>query len=287
MSFVLAAPQALATVASDLTGLGSTIDTANAAASAPTTGLLPAAADEVSTEIAALFSAHGQGFQRLSAQAAAFHERFVQALTGSASTYATAEANAAQTLLHVVNAPAEAVLGHPLIGSGGPGLFGGLFGGGGGLVGQAARSALGLVPTGGASGVLSAGLLPRLLSSMTNAAAAPAAGNSIGTAIENLYLRVEPFVQYGFELAAYVVGFVPWIGILAPQINFFYNLIEPIVQSGLFNIVDWLSRMITFSQGLSNFFAATTSSINAFIQTEINWFLSFLPPLPPLPPIFP
>ena len=77
---------------------------------------------------------------------------------------------------------------------------------------------------------------------------------------------------------------MPFVGILAPQINFFYNLIEPIVQSGLFNILDWLSGMITFSQGLSNFFAATASSINYFIQTEINWVLSFLPPLPPLPP---
>jgi len=72
---------------------------------------------------------------------------------------------------------------------------------------------------------------------------------------------------------------------LAPQILFLYDLFEPIVQSGLFNIVDWLSRMITFSQGLSNFFAATTASINQFIHTEINWALGFLPPLPPLPPL--
>ena len=43
--------------------------------------------------------------------------------------------------------------------------------------------------------------------------------------------------------------------------------------------------MITFSQGLSNFFAATTASINYFIHTEINWVLGFLPPLPPLPPL--
>ena len=94
MSFLVAAPQVLADAASDLAGIGSTLSTANAAAAAPTTGLLPAAADEVSAQIAALFSAHGQGFQRLSAQAAAFHEQFVQALTASANAYATAEANA-------------------------------------------------------------------------------------------------------------------------------------------------------------------------------------------------
>ncbi len=311
MSFLATAPQVLADAASDLAGLGSTISTANAAASAPTTGLVPAAADEVSTQIATLFSVHGHGFQRLSAQAAAFHEQFVQSLTASANAYATAESNAVQTLLNAVNAPAQAVLGHPLIGggagkaggvvsnavgrvesallgNGGAGLIGGgasgLATGGGGALVQAARSALQLAPTGGASSVVSAGVLPKLLSSMTNAAVVPAAFNSIATAIKNGYLAIEPWVQYGFQLLSYAVGYVPWVGFLAPQINFLYNLIEPIVQSGLFNILDWLTGMISFSQGLSNFFAATASSINFFIQTEINWFLGFLPPLPPLPP---
>ena len=96
MSLLVAAPQLLADAASDLAGLGSTIKTANATAADPTTGLLPAAADEISTEIASLFSAHGQGFQRLSAQVAAFHEQFVQSLSASANAYATAEASAAR-----------------------------------------------------------------------------------------------------------------------------------------------------------------------------------------------
>lgn len=38
-----------------------------------------AAADEVSAAIAELFGAHGQEFQALSAQASAFHDRFVRA----------------------------------------------------------------------------------------------------------------------------------------------------------------------------------------------------------------
>jgi PE family len=117
VSFVLAAPEALATAASDLAGIGSTLGTASAAVAAPTTGVLAAAADEVSAQVAALFSGHGLGYQQLSARLAAFHEQFVQALTAGASTYATAEANAAQTLVSAINAPAQAVLGHPLIGS--------------------------------------------------------------------------------------------------------------------------------------------------------------------------
>ena len=111
MSFLVTAPQVLADAASDLAGLGSTISTANAAAATPTTGLVPAAADEISTQIAALFSVHGQGFQRLSGQVAAFHEQFVQSLTASANAYAAAESNAVQTLLNAVNAPAQAALG--------------------------------------------------------------------------------------------------------------------------------------------------------------------------------
>jgi hypothetical protein len=283
MSSLVAAPQLLSDAASDLAGLGSTIKTANAAAAPGTTGLLPAAADEVSTEIASLFSVHGQGFQRLSTQVAAFHEQFVQHMSASANAYATAEANVAQTLQNAVNAPAEAVLGHPLFGSTAPGAA--RSAGGGGLVAQAARSALALRPTGGASALTGAALLPKL-PSPTHSAVVPAAGNNIATAIENGYLAVEPWVYYGLELVVYAANYVIPFG-LANQILYIYNLFEPMVQSALFNTLDWLSGAISFSEGVSNFVAATNASINAFIQTEINWFLSFFPPLPPLPPWWP
>jgi hypothetical protein len=77
------------------------------------------------------------------------------------------------------------------------------------------------------------------------------------------------------------------VGILAPQINFFYYLFEPMVQAGLFNTLDWLAGTVSFSQGLANFWAATSASINQFLYTEWYWIRSFLPPLPPLPPFFP
>lgn len=98
MSFLIAAPELMADAAANLANLGSAIGSANFAAAAATTGLLPAAADEVSTQIASMFSAHAAGYQQLSAQAAAFHEQFVQALTAGAGTYASAEANIVQTL---------------------------------------------------------------------------------------------------------------------------------------------------------------------------------------------
>ncbi len=58
MSFVMAAPNVVAAAATDLAGIESAIRAANSAAAAPTTGLLPAAADEVSAAITALFGAH-------------------------------------------------------------------------------------------------------------------------------------------------------------------------------------------------------------------------------------
>ncbi|AMC63916.1 PE-PGRS family protein Wag22 [Mycobacterium tuberculosis variant africanum] len=81
MSFVIAVPETIAAAATDLADLGSTIAGANAAAAANTTSLLAAGADEISAAIAALFGAHGRAYQAASAEAAAFHGRFVQALT--------------------------------------------------------------------------------------------------------------------------------------------------------------------------------------------------------------
>jgi hypothetical protein len=48
MSFVSGQPQALTAVAGTLQGIGSSINARNAAAAAPTTGVVSAAADEVS-----------------------------------------------------------------------------------------------------------------------------------------------------------------------------------------------------------------------------------------------
>ena len=64
----------------------------NAAAAAPTTGGVLVAADEVSALTAAQFAAHAQIYQAVSAQAAAIHQMFVNALGTSAGSYAATEA---------------------------------------------------------------------------------------------------------------------------------------------------------------------------------------------------
>ena len=133
MSYVISAPEMMTSAATDLAGIESALSAAHAAAATRTTGLLAAAADEVSEAIAALFSAHGQEFQALGAQAAAFQDQFVQSLTASAGSYAHAEAanvvalkaSSVQTLerdvLGVINAPLQALTERPLLGTGATG----------------------------------------------------------------------------------------------------------------------------------------------------------------------
>jgi hypothetical protein len=92
MSFVSAQPAELTAAADNLQGIGSTMTAQNAAAAAPTTGVIPAAADEVSALTAAQFATHAEMYQAISAQAAAIHEMFVNTLGASAGAYAATEA---------------------------------------------------------------------------------------------------------------------------------------------------------------------------------------------------
>jgi PE family len=127
MSYVITSPEIVTTAATRLANVGSTISEANAAATAPITGVLAAGTDEVSMGVAALFSGHAQAYQALSTQAAAFHAQFVQALDGAGASYASAEAaNASplQEVLNAINAPTQALFGRPRIGNGSNGAAG-------------------------------------------------------------------------------------------------------------------------------------------------------------------
>lgn len=112
VSFVVTAPEVVTAAAGNLATIGSTLEEATAAAAGSTTGVAAAASDEVSLAISRLFGTYGQEFQALSAQAAAFHDEFVSLLSGGAAAYLGTEiANAEQTLLTAVNAPAQTLLG--------------------------------------------------------------------------------------------------------------------------------------------------------------------------------
>ena len=125
MSYVIAAPEYVAAAATDLANIGSALGDANSAASGPTSSVFAAGADEISAAISALFSSHAQVYQALSAQAALFHQQFVNLMNGGAAEYALTEAaNAAplqtveQGVLGAISSPSQALTtAQPLIGS--------------------------------------------------------------------------------------------------------------------------------------------------------------------------
>ncbi|KZS58984.1 PE family protein [Mycobacterium ostraviense] len=98
MSYLLTAPEMVATAATDLDVIAAALHAANAAAAGPTTGLLAAAEDEVSRAVATLFGAFGQEYQAVVTLAAEFHSEFTRALAAAANAYAQAEAAAANAL---------------------------------------------------------------------------------------------------------------------------------------------------------------------------------------------
>lgn len=105
MSYVVADPEIMTSAASDLATIGSRLDAAHAVAAARTVAVIPAAADEVSTSIAGVFSQFAQEYQALAAEAAAFEEHFAHLLTVSAEEYAYHEAVVAELLQNVINPP--------------------------------------------------------------------------------------------------------------------------------------------------------------------------------------
>src|SRR6201998_2353190 len=161
MSYLVAAPDYGANAATDLANIGSAISDANSAALGPVSSLLPAGADEVSASITALFDAHAQVYQALSAAAQAFHTQFVQLMSAGAEQYGLTEAanatplQTAQSLLSGGSAPSQALTNaQPLLGSaasvgsvlaGLPASAAGLFGGSG-LAGPAAPPAAAVSP---------------------------------------------------------------------------------------------------------------------------------------------
>ena len=92
MAFVTTQPEPMMAAAGDLVGIGSAISSGNAAAAGPTTGVVPAAADEVSALTAAQFVAHAALYQGMGAEAAAILDLFVTRLRASAGSDAAIEA---------------------------------------------------------------------------------------------------------------------------------------------------------------------------------------------------
>lgn len=92
MSLLTVEPELVTAAALELEAIGATLSAGNAAAAAPTTGVVPAAIDDVSALAASRFAGAGQMYQAVAAQAAAIHQEFVATLQASAGSYALTEA---------------------------------------------------------------------------------------------------------------------------------------------------------------------------------------------------
>jgi hypothetical protein len=92
MSSLIAQPDMLAAAGDELQSINAALRGGNAAAAAPTTGVVPAAADLVSILTAAQFANHAELYQSISAQAAAIQEQMAALLGLNAGSYAATEA---------------------------------------------------------------------------------------------------------------------------------------------------------------------------------------------------
>ena len=188
MSYVFATPEWVAAAATDLASIGSSINAASAAAAMPTSAVMAAGADDVSAVIAALFGAHAQAYQQLSAQAAMFHEQFVQLMTAGAAQYAGAEAANAMPMQQSAtpsSEPAMAAAAAQSMNMGGANRVIGAAGAarsGGSLFGT--RAATALAPAGGSAGLFGSGGGGAVgaLNPSGQASVAPAADSTVGGA---------------------------------------------------------------------------------------------------------
>jgi hypothetical protein len=97
--FVSADPAAITAAAAGLQGIGSTVNAGNAAAAAPTMGVLAPSLDETGALMAASFATHGGVYQAAAGVATVWHEMMVAMLgTNVASYVATEAANAVASL---------------------------------------------------------------------------------------------------------------------------------------------------------------------------------------------
>lgn len=135
-----------------------------------------------------------------------------------------------------------------------------------------------------ASGLLPT-VVPTALPGAPSVLAVPIAPN-LANDIDNLYLAVEPWVQYGFEVATYALAWIPYVGFLSGLIMDGYFFGESIVASAVFNFTDFLRGDGGIVENLVDFGVDVGL---AFVWLGIDVVGTFipLPPCcyPPRPPV--
>jgi len=118
------------------------------------------------------------------------------------------------------------------------------------------------------------------------AAAVPAPQNAASDVIVAGYQFIQFWVDYGVNLADYVLGFIPYGYLIGDQLSIvYYSLIRPIADSVTYSlIVPVVNDPLNVWSYINGVIAVGQASVNALISTGINEFYYFfgwlIPPLP-------
>ncbi|OBG98345.1 PE domain-containing protein [Mycobacterium sp. E3247] len=105
MAFLTTQTQEMLAAEQLLSGINTNLAAQNAGAAPATTAIIPAGADPVSAQQAAIFTAYGAQYQTIAAEAQTLLENYAQTLGISSGSYSNTEAvNAAQSSLQALNA---------------------------------------------------------------------------------------------------------------------------------------------------------------------------------------
>lgn len=116
-------------------------------------------------------------------------------------------------------------------------------------------------------------------------ASSPVVASSLTNGIDQAYQFIQYWVDYGVDLAQWGAGFVPVIGgLVSAQIGIAYdNLVRPIANSFVYNLVDPILNDPSFSNIVNSFGRFGSDIVNSVINFAWAEARYFLPPLPPLP----
>ena len=113
--------------------------------------------------------------------------------------------------------------------------------------------------------------------------------NAASDWITSGYQFIQYWVDYGVELADYVLQFIPYGYLISGQINiFYYNLIRPIADSVVYGLINpVVNDPLNPASWINGFLYVGQATVNALINTgiaELNYFFGWLiPPIPPIP----
>ncbi|OMC35021.1 hypothetical protein A5740_08480 [Mycobacterium sp. GA-1841] len=157
------------------------------------------------------------------------------------------------------------------------------------LLAAASRMTAAVTPKPSSGGAPALGVAPAaaVTAPVTPQPTAIAIAPNLANTIDQLYGDIEPWVQYGFEVAASILGWVPWVGGWAGGLLMDgYTFGESLVASGVYNFTDWLRGDGGIVTNLADFGVDAVLAVAWLGLDVVNTFIPLPPiPLPPRPPL--